>query len=107
MSPAKAVRPKLLTLAAKKAKRKTQPKIARKGKQGWLLKPDRTQTVDAKFLAYLEDQRARLAQVLHDDNRREWSEREFNEATQRIIDRILFQRIHAQECHTGHQRYDY
>ena len=31
--PAKAVRPKLLTLAAKKAKRKTQPKIARKGRR--------------------------------------------------------------------------
>ncbi len=31
--PAKAARGKLLTLAAKKAKRKTQPKIARKGRR--------------------------------------------------------------------------
>ncbi len=70
----------------------SQPKIARKGKQGWLLKPDRTQAVDARFLAYLEEQRSRLAKNLHDHNEID-SDRDLNEATQRIIDRILFQRI--------------
>lgn len=71
----------------------SQPKIVRKGKQGWLLKPDRTQSVDAKFLSYLEEQRARLAKDLHDLNDIGWNERDLNEATQRVIDRILFQRI--------------
>lgn len=71
-----------------------QPKIPRKGKQGWLLRPDRTNAIDTKFLAYLEAERSRLAKSLHDDNPDyRWSDQDLNEASQRTIDRILFQRI--------------
>jgi len=35
-------------------------KSYRAGKQGWLIKPERTQRIDGKFLSFLEDQRARF-----------------------------------------------
>lgn len=74
------------------------PKASGRARQGWLLKPDRTRAVDLTFLAYLEDQRERLAKTLHDQNRgpdrsSHWSDSELTEATQRLIDRVLFQRI--------------
>ena len=86
------------------------PKVLRRGRQGWLLKPDRNKTVDNEFLSYLEGQRRRLSKLLHDENTklttgqsRYWSEWELNEAIQRIIDRILFQRIcEDRDIDTGH-----
>lgn len=68
-----------------------QEKIPARGRQGWLIKPDRSRAVDADFLAYLEDSRKGLARHLH---KAALNERvDLTEATQRIIDRILFQRI--------------
>ena len=60
----------------------------------WLLKPDRTKTVDNEFLLYLESERARLAKMLVQDNPNvRWGEHGLNEAVQQIIDRVLFQRV--------------
>jgi len=76
------------------------PKVARKGQQGWLLKPDKNRTVDNDFLNYLEFERERLGRLLHNQNPngpnargRGWTGRELTEAAQVIIDRILFQRV--------------
>jgi hypothetical protein len=66
----------------------------RKPKQLWLLKPDRTKTVDNEFLSYLERERAKLAKDLVRDNpATAWGEHGLNEGVQCIIDRILFQRV--------------
>ena len=63
-------------------------------KQMWLLKPDRTKTVDNEFLLYLESERARLARAVVQDNPSvKWGEHGLNDAVQRIIDRVLFQRV--------------
>jgi Alw26I/Eco31I/Esp3I family type II restriction m6 adenine DNA methyltransferase len=71
------------------------PKVAtRRVRQGWLLKPERTRQVDYEFLSYLDEQRKRLAKTLVQDNPDiEWGELGLNEAVQKIIDRILFQRV--------------
>jgi len=72
------------------------PKRPMKGKprQGWLIKPERTRTVDAEFLAYIEDQRKELARdIVRENKRYRWDESNLNEAVQRILDRILFIRI--------------
>jgi len=71
------------------------PKISpRAGKQLWLIKPDRTRTVDAEFLAYLETERAHLAKHLVRDNSNvNWDASGISETVQRTIDRLLFQRI--------------
>lgn len=72
-----------------------QPKvISRKIKQGWLIKPDRTRTVDNDFLAFLENERAALGKALVKDNPSfGWEQSSITEAVQRTIDRILFWRI--------------
>lgn len=67
-------------------------KIYRPGKQGWLIKPDRAARIDDKFLEFLEGQRARLAKSLHRRNRA-LDGAELTEASQKIINRMLFQRI--------------
>lgn len=67
-------------------------KVYRPGKQGWLIKPERAARIDDKFLQFLEDQRARLAKSLHRRNR-ELDGLALTEATQKIINRLLFQRI--------------
>jgi hypothetical protein len=71
------------------------PKVSsRGGKQLWLIKPDRNKAVDVDFLNYLERERARLAQHLVRDNPSIRGQRPaLNEAVQRIIDRLLFQRV--------------
>jgi hypothetical protein len=69
-------------------------KVSARARQGWLIKPDRIRQVDDDFLEFLEQQRARLSRELHDDNPHErWTDQSLTEATQCIIDRILFQRI--------------
>jgi type I restriction-modification system DNA methylase subunit len=68
-------------------------KSYRAGKQGWLIKPERTQRIDNKFLSFLEDHRARLADRLKKSNAVQWTTQSLTEATQKIIDRLLFQRI--------------
>jgi hypothetical protein len=67
-------------------------KVYRRGKQGWLIKPERAKRIDAKFLEFLETQRGRLAVSLHKRNPKV-DGAGLTEATQRIIDRLLFQRI--------------
>jgi hypothetical protein len=72
------------------------PKKVIKGKarQGWLIVPDRVRTVDADFLAYIEEQREELAKDLVRQNPSvEWSDELLNECIQRILDRVLFVRI--------------
>ena len=67
---------------------------ARRAKQGWLIKPDRTRIVDDDFLAYLDEARSDLAKTLVASNPHfDWGDTGLNEAVQRILDRILFIRI--------------
>lgn len=68
-------------------------KVYRAGRQGWLIKPERTQRIDGKFLSFLEDERASLAKGLRATNDIAWTTQTLTEATQKIIDRLLFQRI--------------
>lgn len=68
--------------------------IKGKDRQGWLWIPERTRTVDAEFLDYIEEQRVRLAKDLLASNPKfAWSIETINESIQRILDRILFVRI--------------
>jgi hypothetical protein len=68
--------------------------IKGKARQGWLIVPDRVRTVDADFLAYIEQQREELAKDLVAQNPRvEWNDELLNECIQRILDRVLFVRI--------------
>jgi type I restriction-modification system DNA methylase subunit len=72
------------------------PKRPLKGKarQGWLIAPERIRTVDAEFLAYVEEQRELLARDLLKENKKhKWTSIDLNESIQRILDRILFVRI--------------
>lgn len=63
-------------------------------RQGWLITPERTRTVDSAFLNYVERQREELARDLVANNKNtEWTDDLLNECVQRIIDRILFVRI--------------
>jgi hypothetical protein len=65
-----------------------------KSRQGWLIAPERARTVDAEFLAYIENKREELARDLVRENpRTKWTSRLLNESIQRILDRILFLRI--------------
>jgi type I restriction-modification system DNA methylase subunit len=68
--------------------------IRGKARQGWLIVPERVRTVDTDFLAYIEEQREKLARDLARQNPRiEWSDELLNECIQRILDRVLFVRI--------------
>jgi len=69
--------------------------IAGRPRQGWLIARERIRTVDADFLAYLEEQRERLARDLVAENKgQNWEHGALlNESVQRILDRVLFVRI--------------
>ncbi len=69
--------------------------IVGRPRQGWLIAVDRIRTVDSEFLAYIEDQREKLARDLVDENRPyKWEGGALlNESVQQILDRILFIRI--------------
>lgn len=66
-----------------------------KYKQGWLIKPDRSRSLDVDFLNFLDEARRDLASDLLKENDRAdlLDGIRLNEATQRILDRILFLRI--------------
>jgi len=84
------------------------PKKAAKGKgkmrQGYLIKPDRTRALDADFLNFLDEARQKLASSLYANNDHEFlmEHGRLNEATQKILDRLLFLRIcEDREIDTG------
>ncbi len=66
-----------------------------KARQQWLIKPDRSRSLDNDFLEFLEEARRELAQDLlkHNDRDELLAGNKLNEAVQRILDRILFLRI--------------
>ncbi|MBI5766772.1 MAG: N-6 DNA methylase [Verrucomicrobia bacterium] len=66
-----------------------------KGKQTYLLRPDRTKAIDADFLNFLDDVRQQLGSDLlkHNDRDDLLTGHRLNEAAQRIIDRLIFLRI--------------
>ena len=75
-----------------------------KARQQWLIKPDRTRSLDVDFLNFLDDARRELASDLlkHNDREDLLEGTKLNEAVQRIIDRILFLRIcEDREIDTG------
>ncbi len=66
-----------------------------KGRQGYLIRPDRTRSPDAEFLNFLDDVRQQLgSDLLKHNNRADLLEgHRLNEAAQRILDRLVFLRI--------------
>jgi len=66
-----------------------------RARQQWLFKPDRTRTIDADFLNFLDEARRELASdLLRQNDRADLLEgTRLNEAVQRILDRLLFLRI--------------
>ena len=66
-----------------------------RGRQQWLFKPDRTRTIDADFLNFLDEARRELASdLIRQNDRADLLEgTRLNEAVQRILDRLLFLRI--------------
>jgi hypothetical protein len=66
-----------------------------KARQQWLFKPDRTRTIDADFLNFLDEARRELASdLIRQNDRADLLEgTRLNEAVQRILDRLLFLRI--------------
>ena len=63
-------------------------------KQGWLLRPERNRVLDQAFLSYLNEERVKLANgLLRENSGFSFSEDSLNLAVQRIIDRIIFQRV--------------
>ena len=66
-----------------------------KGKQGYLIRPDRTKAIDADFLNFLDDARQQLGSDLlkHNDRDDLLTGHRLNEAAQRILDRLIFLRI--------------
>ncbi len=68
-----------------------------KGKacQQWLIKPDRSRSLDVEFLNFLDEARRELGfdLIRHNDRADLLEDNKLNEAVQRIIDRILFLRI--------------
>ena len=66
-----------------------------KARQQWLIKPDRTRTLDADFLELLDETRKELASDLYKNNDHDelTDGNKLTEACQRVIDRILFLRI--------------
>ena len=75
-----------------------------KARQQWLIKPDRSRSLDVDFLNFLDEARRELASDLlkHNDRADLLEGTKLNEAVQRIIDRILFLRIcEDREIDTG------
>jgi len=66
-----------------------------KGRQGYLIKPDRTRSLDTDFLNFLDGVRQQLGSDLlkHNDRTDLLQGHRLNEAAQRIIDRLVFLRI--------------
>jgi len=66
-----------------------------KGRQGYLIKPDRTRSLDSDFLNFLDGVRQQLGSDLlkHNDRAGLLQGHRLNEAAQRIIDRLVFLRI--------------
>ncbi|MEO6740577.1 MAG: DNA methyltransferase [Chthoniobacteraceae bacterium] len=74
---------------------KKRPAGKGKAKQQWLIKPDRSRTLDHDFLEFLDEARKSLASDIykHNDHAALMEGNALNEAVQRILDRILFLRI--------------
>ncbi len=72
-----------------------KPVAKGRARQQWLFKPDRTRTIDADFLNFLDEARRELASdLIRQNNRADLLEgTRLNEAVQRILDRLLFLRI--------------
>ena len=69
-------------------------KVGTRARQGWLIKPDRTKTVDAAFLKLLEAERALFAKDLVKKNPDvAWTGAKLADSLQAILDRLLFQRV--------------
>ena len=66
-----------------------------KGRQGYLIRPDRTRALDSDFLNFLDGVRQQLGSDLlkHNDRADLLQGHRLNEAAQRIIDRLVFLRI--------------
>jgi type I restriction-modification system DNA methylase subunit len=66
-----------------------------KGRQQWLIKPDRTRALDNDFLEFLDETRRDLASDIYRNNDHDelLEGNKLTESVQRIIDRILFLRI--------------
>ena len=66
-----------------------------KAGQGYVIRPDRSRSLDAEFLAFLDDARQRLGSDLLRHNQRDdlLVDNRLNEAAQRILDRLVFLRI--------------
>ncbi len=66
-----------------------------KARQGYLIRPDRTRSLDAEFLNFLDEARQRLGSDLlkHNDRDDLLAGNHLNEAAQRILDRLVFLRI--------------
>jgi len=76
----------------------------KKMRQGYLIRPDRTRTLDVDFLNFLDEAREQLASSLLAHNDRDFmlEHGRINEATQKILDRLLFIRIcEDREIDTG------
>ena len=71
-----------------------KPARAKAG-QGYVIRPDRSRSLDAEFLAFLDDARQRLGSDLLRHNQRDdlLVDNRLNEAAQRILDRLVFLRI--------------
>ncbi len=75
-----------------------------KARQQWLIKPDRSRSLDVDFLNFLDEARRDLASDLirHNDRADLLEGTRLNEAVQHILDRILFLRIcEARDIDTG------
>jgi len=72
-----------------------QPIGKGKTRQQWLIKPDRSRSLDVEFLNLLDEARRELASDLirHNDRDDLLEGTKLNESIQRILDRILFLRI--------------
>ncbi len=66
-----------------------------RARQQWLIKPDRNKSIDNDFLNTLDEARRSLASDLIQSNERDdlLVDNRLNEATQHILDRLLFLRI--------------
>ena len=66
----------------------------KKHRQGFLILPEKTKSLDEQFLQLLEEARSEIGKSIAKTNKLEDREPNFlNEVTQKIIDRILFLRI--------------